>query len=128
MLIGYITRDCLRKLFKDIKSEYILQFLSDHMSLKSNDVTEVKGKKYLINESVVNQILILEKEKNSIFAKQVICYYDFYTPKQYELYIKKMEEKQINYIYSDEKKEIIVIENNFDNRNGMRIIENEVSK
>lgn len=128
MLIGYITRENLRKLFKDIKSEYILQFLSDHMSLKSNDVTEVKGKKYLINESVVNQILILEKEKNSIFAKQVICYYDFYTPKQYELYIKKMEEKQINYIYSDEKKEIIVIENNFDNRNGMRIIENEVSK
>ena len=126
MLIGYITRDCLRKLFKDSKSEFILQFLSEHMSLKSDDVTEIKGKKYLINESVVNQILILEKEKNSITVKPVLCYFDFYNPKQYELYSKKMEEKQIECIYTN--KEVIVIHNNEENRRKMNIIENEVSK
>ena len=83
LLIGYITRESLKRIFKDVKSESILQFLSDHMSLKSDDVTEINGKKYLINESVANQILILEKEKNLIqVIKPVICYYDFYTKKR----------------------------------------------
>ena len=99
MLIGYITRECLRNLFKEVKSESILQFLSDHMSLKSDDVTEVNGKKYLINESVVNQILILEKEKNSILVKQALYYFDFFD-NQYELYRRKMEEKQIKCLYA----------------------------
>ena len=126
MLIGYITRECLRKLFKSSKSELILQFLSEHMSLKYDDVTEVDGTKYLINESVVNQILILEKEKNSIIAKPVMWYYDFYSPKQYELYKKKMEENGIDYIYTN--KEIIVIHDNGENRKKMKNIENEVNK
>ena len=128
MIIGYITRDNLRKLFKDIKSELILQFLSNHMSLKYDDVTEVNGKKYLINESVVNQILILEKEKNSIFCKSVSCYFDFYSAEQYERYAKKMEEKQIKCLYANKEVKVIVIADNKENRNKMIAIENELTK
>ena len=124
MLIGYITRECLRNLFKEVKSESILQFLSDHMSLKSDDVTEVNGKKYLINESVVNQILILEKEKNSILVKQALYYFDFFD-NQYELYRRKMEEKQIKCLYAVKDK-IIVIADNYENRKNMDIIDKEL--
>ena len=126
LLIGYITRESLKRIFKDVKSESILQFLSDHMSLKSDDVTEINGKKYLINESVANQILILEKEKNSIqVIKPVICYYDFYTKKQYESYVKKMKEKQIDYIYA--KNEIIVFSDTSENITKMNNIGKEIN-
>ena len=128
MLIGYITRENLKKLFKGVKSQFLLQFLSDHMSLKSNDVTDVNGKKYLINESVVNQILIMEKEKDSIFAKQVVCYCDFHSTKQYELCRQKMIDRQIDCIYYNDKKKIIVIADNSNDRNGMQIIMNEVGE
>ena len=126
MLIGNITRERLRKLFKNAKSEHILQFLSDHMSLKSDDVTEVKGKKYLINESVVNQILILEREKNAIqICKPVICLYDFYE-KQYESYLKKMEKNHIDYIYANDKKQIIVVYKTKENLNRINEIDKQI--
>ena len=128
MLIGYITRENLKKLFRGVKSQFLLQFLSDHMNLKSNDATEVNGKKYLINESVVNQILIMEKEKDSIFAKQVVCYCNFHSHKQYELCRKNMMEKQIGCIYNDEINEIIVIADNPNDKNGMQIILNEIGE
>ena len=124
MLIGYITRECLRNLFKEVKSESILQFLSDHMSLKSDDVTEINGKKYLINESVVNQILILEKEKNSIFLKPAFYYFAFFGD-QYELFRKKMEEKQMKCIYSIKDK-MIVIADNYENRKALNHIEKDL--
>jgi hypothetical protein len=101
MLIGYITRENLRKLYKnsDSNCEKFLKFLSDHMSLKYDDVTEINGNKYFINESVVNQILILDKEKKSINYKPAVCYYDFYDKKQYELYYKKMKELDVKIYY-----------------------------
>ena len=100
MLIGYITRECLKKLFKDVKSPLILKFLSDRMSLKSDDVTEVGGKKYLINESVVNQILVLEREKKSIVTKQAFCYYNFYDREQFNRCMETINEQNIDCIYS----------------------------
>ena len=63
MIIRYITRESLRKLFNDAKSELILEFLIKHISVKSDDITKINGKKYLINESLVNQILVLERIK-----------------------------------------------------------------
>ena len=54
-LIGYIARENLKKIFKYLStSTRLLQFLSDHMSLNYDDVTVVRGKKYLINESKSN--------------------------------------------------------------------------
>jgi len=124
MLIGYITRECLRKLFKDTKSELILQFLSEHMSLKCDDITEINGKKYLINESVVNQIQVLEREKNSIIYKPVLCYYDFYNKEQFAQYAKTMEENQINCIYCHN--DIIVFTDTQENKRRMERIENKL--
>ena len=124
MLIGYITRDCLRKLFKNTKSPLILQFLSDHMSLKSDDMTEINGKKYLINESVVNQILVLEREKTSIIIKPVLCYYDFYDTKQFELYEKKIKEKKIDWVYCQNK--IIVLTETQENKRKMEMVTKEI--
>ena len=63
MIIRYITRESLRKLFKDAKSELVLEFLSKHISVKSDNITKINGKKYLINESLVHQILVLERIK-----------------------------------------------------------------
>ena len=49
-LIGYITRENLKKILKYLSnSTRLLQFLSDHMSLNYDDVTVINGKKYLIN-------------------------------------------------------------------------------
>jgi hypothetical protein len=100
MLIGYISRECLKKLFKVVKSPLILKFLSDRMSLKSDDVTEVGGKKYLINESVVNQILVLEREKKSIVTKPAFCYYNFYDHEQFNRCMETIKEQHIDCIYS----------------------------
>lgn len=127
MLIGYITRERLKRLFKNAKSDSILQFLSDHMSLKSDDVTEVRGKKYLINESVVNQILILEKEKNAVqIIKPVICLYDFYHENDYENYIKKMKENHIECIFA--KNQIIVVYKTQANIDKINDIDKEINK
>jgi len=100
-----------------IEPPLILQFLSDHMSLKSDDMTEINGKKYLINESVVNQILVLEREKTSIIIKPVLCYYDFYDTKQFELYEKKIKEKKIDWVYCQNK--IIVLTETQENKRKM---------
>ena len=95
-LIGYITRDNLRKILKNADSVSIMQFLSDHMSLNYDDVTTIDGKKYLINESVVNQILVLENEQKSVeTVEDVVCYCDFYDSQQYNNILKIMQKKRI---------------------------------
>lgn len=57
------------------------------MSLNYDDVTVINNQKYLINESVVNQILVLESEKKSVDMKSVVCFYDFWRPEQYKNYL-----------------------------------------
>ena len=113
-LIGYITRENLKKIFKYLSnSDRLLQFLSDHMSLNYDDVTMVRGKKYLINESVVNQILVLENEKKSVeFIKSATCYYDFSDRAQYKQYLEAFRKENINIIKKKESnnKEVIVIQ------------------
>ena len=116
-LIGYITRENLKKIFKYLSnSTRLLQFLSDHMSLNYDDVTVVNGKKYLINESVVNQILVLESEKKSFhFIKSVTCYYAFYDKADYRKYLDLMKHENIKIIEAKETLKnnmIIVIDSN----------------
>jgi hypothetical protein len=117
-LIGYITRENLKKIFKYLSnSTRLLQFLSDHMSLNYDDVTVINGKKYLINESVVNQILVLESEKKSFhFIKSVTCYYAFYDKADYRKYLDLMKHENIKVIEAKETSNknnmIIVIDSN----------------
>jgi hypothetical protein len=110
-LIGYITRENLKKIFKQLtNSNRLLQFLSDHMSLNNDDVTDVGDKKYLINESVVNQISILENEKKSIeIVKSVACYYDFFDSKQYQSFLTRLENDNIKPIKKEDNDMIVVI-------------------
>ena len=108
-LIGYITRENLKKIFKKATSERLLEFLSDHMSLNNDDVTVIKNKKYLINESVVNQILVLESEKKSVEMKQVICYFDFYGEEQYKQYLDIIKEEKIEIIKAQNTKDNMII-------------------
>ena len=109
-LIGVITRENLKKIFKKSSSERLLQFLSDHMSLNNDDVTDVGDKKYLINESVVNQISILENEKKSIeIVKSVACYYDFFDSKQYQSFLTRLENDNIKPIKKEDNDMIVVI-------------------
>ena len=113
-LIGYITRENLKKIFKYLSnSDRLLQFLSDHMSLNYDDVTVVRGKKYLINESVVNQILVLEKEKKSTeYIKSATCYYDFSDRGQFKDYLTMFRNENVKIIKKKEShnKEVIVIQ------------------
>ena len=112
-LIGYITRENLKKIFKYLSnSTRLLKFLSDHMSLNYDDVTVVRGEKYLINESVVNQILVLESEKKSFyFLKSVTCYYAFYDKADYRKYLDLMKLENINIIQAKEvnKNNMIIV-------------------
>ena len=108
-LIGYITRDNLRKILKNSDSSFILQFLSDHMSLNYDDVTTIDGIKYLINESVVNQILVLENEQKSVeIIKDVVCYCDFYNSEQYNNLLNIMKKRKIHVISKGENKFIVI--------------------
>ena len=113
-LIGYITRENLKKIFKYLSnSDRLLQFLSDHMSLNYDDVTVVRGKKYLINESVVNQILVLEKEKKTTeYIKSATCYYDFSDRGQFKDYLTMFRNENVKIIKKKEShnKEVIVIQ------------------
>jgi hypothetical protein len=82
------------------------------MSLNYDDVTVVGGKKYLINESVVNQILVLENEKKSFyFLKSVTCYYAFYDRADYRKYLDLMKIENINIIQAKEtnKNNMIIV-------------------
>ena len=129
MLIGYITRESLVNIFKDIKSENLLEFLSDHMSVLSDDTTIVKGKKYFLNESVVNQILVIESEKNSVQTlKAVICLESFESDEQFKYYIKRMVDNKIEIKYKNDDKKIIVVLNNEINNKKISLIENEYKK
>ncbi len=94
------------------------------MSLKCDDITEINGKKYLINESVVNQIQVLEREKNSIIYKPVLCYYDFYNKEQFAKYAKTMEENQIDCIYCHN--DIIVFTDTQENKRRMERVTNKL--
>ena len=113
-IIGYITRENIYNIIKHItSSENLLQFLSDHMSLNYDDVTKVKGKSYLINESAVNQILVLENEKKSIEIIKAACFCEFYSSNQYREYLDIMQNENINIIKTKENKNdrVIVIKN-----------------
>ena len=121
-LVGYITRENIKKILKNSDSLSILQFLSDHMSLNYDDVTTIKGKKYLINESVVNQIMVLENEKKSVeLVKNVVCYCDFYNSEQYKDLLNIMKRREIPIINEGNMiNQIIVI-----NQSDEKIIEKE---
>jgi len=108
-LIGVITRENLKKIFKKSSSERLLQFLSDHMSLNYDDVTVIKNKKYLINESVVNQILVLESERKSVEMKSVCCYFDFYGEEQYKKYLDIIKSEKIEIIKAQNTQNNMVI-------------------
>ena len=108
-LIGFITRENLKKIFKKSSSERLLQFLSDHMSLNYDDVTVIKNNKYLINESVVNQILVLESEKKSVEMKSVCCYFDFYGEEQYKNYLDVIKSEKIEIIKAQNTQNNMVI-------------------
>ena len=107
-LIGYITRENLKKIFKKSSSERLLQFLSYHMSLNYDDVTVINNQKYLINESVVNQILVLESEKKSVDMKSVVCFYDFWRPEQYKNYLNIIKKDKIKIIKAQENSIIVI--------------------
>lgn len=116
-LIGYITRENIKNIIKNLKkSDKLLQFLSDHMSLNYDDVTTVNGTKYLINESVVNQILVLENEIKSVEVyDSVKCFYSFEKDEEYDEYeqlLNEFKQKKIP-IFKEQKtpKKIIVIPN-----------------
>ena len=110
-LIGYITRENLKNIFKHLPdSGRLLQFLSDHMSLNYDDVTTIGDKKYLINESVVNQILVLENEKKSVEVIQpVVCLYDFSSKNQYRYILDLIKSENIRIIKEQETKDNMII-------------------
>ena len=116
-LIGYITRENIKNILKNLKkSDKLLQFLSDHMSLNYDDVTTLNGIKYLINESVVNQILVLENEIKSVEVyDSVKCFYSFEKDDEYDEYeqcLRDFKQKKFHILKQQKTpKKIIVILN-----------------
>ena len=109
-LIGYITRENIKNIIKYLKkSDKFLQFLSDHMSLNYDDVTTVNGKKYLINESVVNQILVLENEIKSVEVyESVKCFYCF-EDGQYEKWLEDLKKNYYQIVRQQKTPKKIII-------------------
>ena len=114
---GYISRECLRKLFKmGIQSHEILNYLSNHSSDKCNDYCNIKGVKYKIPENVAHQIVIWEEEKNSLIYWNCSYYYGFANVNEFNKYLKRMKADNIPIKYINKEKNEIIIEKDYDDK------------
>ena len=111
---GYISRECLRKLFKmGIQSHEILNYLSNHSSDKCNDYCNIKGVKYKIPENVAHQIIMWGDEITVLNPENVLLLYDFIDDNQYDGYMEKL--KNIEIIWTDKKNRLIAVKKKYEN-------------